>query len=44
MDVILWIAWGSAIIIPIKVFLLVRWLKKKVREDVPATQSVASEE
>ncbi|WP_160162703.1 hypothetical protein [Magnetococcus marinus] len=34
MQSIMWIAWGSAVIIPIKIYLIIRYFKRKIAEDV----------
>ncbi|MBF0447803.1 MAG: hypothetical protein HQL67_06340 [Magnetococcales bacterium] len=37
---ILWIAWGSALIIPIKIWLLTRYIRKKMAADEMAAKKL----
>ncbi|MBF0455878.1 MAG: hypothetical protein HQL72_13815 [Magnetococcales bacterium] len=37
-DLILWIAWGSALIIPIKIGFLVRYIRRKMAHDAAIEQ------
>nr|CRH06826.1 protein of unknown function [Candidatus Magnetococcus massalia] len=41
MQTILWIAWGSAVVIPIKIYLLIRYIRKKIAQDEAAKQEAA---
>jgi hypothetical protein len=38
-DLIMWIAWGSALVIPAKIWFLVRYIRRKMAHD----EAVASE-
>ncbi|MBF0184671.1 MAG: hypothetical protein HQM06_09820 [Magnetococcales bacterium] len=43
MNTILWVAWGSSVIIPIKIWLLLRYVRRKMAEDQAVAEMNAAQ-